>query len=168
MTVSMAFTLLFVALVGFTEVSADNSRYIDLKSFDAGGCVQAFYSAPSTGRTAVQLFNADGDIVLSIGYRKDWGSNPSTGEPWQNIIILNSQLGGSWGTEQHVEDVRTTPGTEMALEVCAQDADFSIVLNKKEMATYAYRTPVNTVSRVAHNDQGSDSVPRKICASYSA
>ena len=154
-----------VALIGIS-VSTENSEYIDLRSFNVGQCIEALYTAPSTGRTTLQLLASDGTVVLTADYRKHWGGNPSTGKPWQNILILNSKIGGSWGTEQHVEDVKTTPGTVLTWNICARDANFSIDLNGKELATYAYRTPVNTVSTVMLTDRGYDSVLKQLCVAY--
>ena len=156
-----------VALTGIT-VSSANPDSIDLESFDVGRCIRVEYTAPTTGRTTVNLLAADGTVALTADYRKNWGGNPSTGQPWQNIVILNSQIGGSWGTEQHVEDVLTTPGMEMDFKICANDTDFSINFDQKKIATYTYRTPVNTVSKVEFTNQGHDSVLGKLCVVYSA
>ena len=102
-------------------------------------------------------------IVLTVGYRKHWGGNPYADyQPWQNIVVLNSKIEGGWGTEQHVEDILTTPGMDMVWRICARSTEFSIVLNHKEIATYTYRVPVATVSRVEFLDWGSDSVLQKL------
>ena len=154
-----------VALIGISE-STEYREYIDLRSFDVGKCIEALYTAPTTGKTTLQLRAADGTVVLTVDYRKNWGGNPSTGKPWQDILILNTKIGGRWGTEQHVEDVETTPGTILAWNICARDADFSVNLNGKELATYAYRTPVNTVSTVMLSDRDYDSVLKQLCVAY--
>ena len=166
----MTATAMYISLVALTALSVFNvlAVHIDLESFDVGQCIEASYTAPATGRSTVNLAASDGTIVLHVDYRKNWGENPSTGKPWQNIVILNSKIGGSWGTEQHVEDVETTPGTVLAWKICAGDADFSIELNHKELATYTYRAPVNTVSKVQFDDQGYDAVLRKLCVVYPA
>ena len=166
----MTATVMFISLVALTAISVSNALadHIELESFDVGYCIEAAYTAPTTGRTTVNLVASDGTVVLHVDYRKNWGGNPSTGQPWQDILILNSQIGGSWGTEQHVEDVKTTPGTVLDWQICAGDADFSIELNHKELATYAYRTPVNTVSRVQFSNSGYDAVLRKLCVVYPA
>nr|C0HM20.1 RecName: Full=Galectin b; Short=Gal-b; AltName: Full=Aplysina lactuca lectin b; Short=ALL-b; AltName: Full=Beta-galactoside-binding lectin b [Aplysina lactuca] len=140
--------------------------HIDLE-FDVGQCIQASYTAPTTGRTSVNIVASDGTVVLHVDYRKHWGGNPSTGKPWQNILIINSKLGGSWGTEEKVHDVETTI-VNYDYTQCGQDADFSLELNQKDIATYAYRSPVNTVSRVQFDDQGYDAVLRKLCVVYPA
>ena len=165
----MTVTVMFISLVALTAISVSNvlADHIDLE-FDVGQCIEASYTAPTTGRASVNLVASDGTVVLHVDYRKHWGGNPSTGQPWQNILILNSKIGGNWGTEQHVEDVETTPGTLLAWKVCAGDADFSIELNHKELATYTYRAPVNTVSRVQFDDQGYDAVLQKLCVVYPA
>ena len=165
----MKVSAIFISLVGLIGVigtCSANPDYIELESFDVGQCVKVSYTAPPSGRTTVNLEAANGTIVLHADYRKKWGSNPSTGKPWNNVLILNSQIGGSWGKEQNVKKLFTTPGTEMAWKICAKDSEFRIVLNRKEIATYAYRTPVNTVKKVLYTNSGYDSVLYKLGVAY--
>ena len=159
---------MFISLVALTAIGVSNALadHIEFEGFDVGHCIEASYTAPTTGRATVNLVASDGTVWLHVDYRKNWGGNPSTGQPWQNILILNSQIGGSWGTEQHVEDVNTTPGTVLDWQICAGDADFSIELNGKELATYTYRAPVNTVSKVQFSNSGYDAVLRQLCVVY--
>ena len=144
------------------SVSTQNREYIDLRSFNIGKCIEALYTAPTTGKTTFQLRAGDGTIVLTVDYRKYWGR-----KPFQNVLILNSNIGGRWGTAQRVEDIETTPGTVLAWNICARDADFSINLNGEELTTYTYRTPVNTTSTVMFTDRGYDSVLKQLCVIYS-
>ena len=153
MTVSLIAISLIMALAGIGVSNAD-PNYIDLDSFGVDQCAEVYYTAPSTGLSIFHLSDTNsGEIVLSVTYRKNWGTNPSTGEPWQNLIILNSEIEGEWGTEQHVEDIQTTPGTEMAYVVCAHENEYSIVLNRKEIATYVHRLPVTHVNRLDFNTE---------------
>jgi len=144
-----------VALIGIS-VSTQNREYIDLRSFNIGKCIEALYTAPTTGKTTLQLLAGNDTVVLTVSYRKTL-----------NTLILNSNIGGTWGTPQRVEDIETTPGTILAWKICARDADFSINLNGKELTTYAYRTPVNTTSTVMFTDRGYDSVLKQLCVVYS-
>jgi len=143
-----------VALIGIS-VSTQNREYIDLRSFNIGKCIEALYTAPTTGKTTLQLLAGNDTVVLTVSYRKTL-----------NTLILNSNIGGTWGTPQRVEDIETTPGTILAWKICARDADFSINLNGKELTTYAYRTPVNTTSTVMFTDRGYDSVLKQLCLAY--
>lgn len=155
---TVAATLIsLVALTGISMSYAD-TEYIELESFDVGQCIEASYTAPTTGRTTVNLLAADGTgvVVLHVDYRKYWGSDPKTGATRGNIFILNSNIGG-WGREQVVEGIETTPGMVMALKICAQDADFSISLNGREIAIYPYRINVTIVRRVEFNSRKYDS-----------
>ena len=162
-------TELFISVVSLTGISMAiaNTEYIQLQRFDVGQCIEAAYTAPTTGRSTVNLVASDGTVVLHVDYRKNWGGNPSTGQPWQNIVILNSKIGGSWGGQQCVTHVETTPGMQLDFEICANEADFSIVLNHKDVATYAYRVPVTIVSKVEFARYEFDSVLRKLCVVYS-
>ena len=160
----MTVAAIFISLVGLIGVgmSCANINITEVVSFAVGQCIEANYTAPTTGRTTVYLEASDGTVVLSVSYRKLWGGNPNTGQPWQNIVVLNSLIGGKWGDEQHVENIITTPGMEMAWRICARDADFSIVLNHVELTTYPYRVPVTAVRRVQFNDWGYDSVLQRL------
>ena len=157
--------ILLVAMIGVVIWYNTNPEYIDLENFAVGQCIEANYTAPTTGRAAVDLIAADDTIVLHVDYRKHWGDKRATGQPWQNILILNSKIAGDWGTEQHVEGIVTTPGMEMAFVICAEEENFSIVLNQKPIATYAYRKPVTTVRKVEYTNYGYDSVLQKIVQS---
>ena len=103
----MTFAVIFISLVVLTGISLSNADgdYIELESFDVGQCIEVSYTAPTTGRTTINLFAADGTTVLHADYRKHWGGNPSTGQPWHNILILNRKIGGSWGSGQNVADI---------------------------------------------------------------
>ena len=164
----MNISAIFISLVALTGITVSNANpeYIELESFDVGQCIKVVYTAPTTGRTTLQLLAADGTIVLTADYRKHWGGNPSTGQPWQDMFILNSKIGGSFGTRQDVTGILTTPGTDMALNFCANDTEFIISLNNKDIATYTYRTPVTTVSKVEFFDRDYDSVLKEICVTY--
>ena len=160
----MTATVMFISFMALTAISLSSvlADHIDLE-FDVGQCIEASYTAPTTERASINLVASDRTNVLVVDYRKKWRSNPSNG---QNVVILNSKIRRRWGTEQRVEDVETTPGTVLDWQICAGDADFSIELNGKELATYTYRVPVNTVSKVRFDVSGSDAVLRKLCVVY--
>ena len=165
----MTFAVIFISLVVLTGISVSNADgdYIELESFDVGQCIEVSYTVPTNGRTTVNLVAADGTTVLHADYRRNWGRNPSTGQPWKNILALNSKIQGSWGSRQEVNDIETTSGMQLDFEICANEADFSIVLNHKDIATYAYCVPVTTVSKVEFARYEFDSVLRKLCVVYS-
>ena len=166
MTASVIFISLVAALISISVSSAD-SKNIELDSFAVGRCINAYYTAPTTGRVTVQLSADNSTVPLTLDYRKHWGGNPNTGQPWQNTLILLSKIEGAWGAEQDVKGMMTTPGMEIALKICAKEEHFSIVLDQKEVATYTYRTPVTTVSKVEYTNRGYDSILRKLCVVYS-
>ena len=165
----MKVTVIFIWLAALIGISlcVEKREYINVEKFAVGQCVEVDYTAPTTGTTVVQLKAADGTVVLTVSYRKKWGHNPSTGKPWTNILILNSKIGGIWGKQQLVEGLETIPGKLMAWRICAKDADFSIVLNEKELTTYTYRTPITTVRKVMFSDRDYDSVVQKMCVTFS-
>ena len=140
---------LFVALTGL-QVSEATWHYVEVESFGVGQSATAVYTAPGDGRTGINLLDADGGFVLHMDYRFHWGTNPSTGQPFEDILILNSKpANGVWGTEQHVNNFYFTPGTNVKLTAKAEDGHFAIIANGLQVATYDYRLPVNSVKRLA-------------------
>ena len=139
---------LVVALAGL-HISEARWDYAEVESFGVGQSATAVYTAPGDGRTTIDLLDADGGVVLHMDYRFEWGGNPSTGEPWEDILILNTKpAGGSWGPEQHVNNFYFTPGTHVTLTAEAEDAHFAIIANGLQVATYDHRLPVETVKRI--------------------
>ena len=134
-----AFTTLTSLLLLFvvTHKSVATPEYIEFDGFTVGNCVGGEYSAPVTESATFNLEAANGDIVLHIDYRVDLGDDKYT-------IVLNTKTGGTWGPEQRVPEITSTPGILLFWQVCAQEEDFSVSINAKEVATYKYRvdTPV--------------------------
>ena len=162
MTAPVILITLAVAFIGAHTANA-SSRTMGIKTFAVGNCVNAFYTAPTTGRVTVNLNNEDGEHVLHVDYRVNWGSNVITGEPWEYIMILNTQNGDEWGPEVRIEDIESTPGMELALEVCAGDNEFTITLNRKEVTTYEYRAEVTSVAALEYLNYEYDSTVNKFC-----
>lgn len=124
----VSFLLLFIA----TPMSNAHPEYIDFDGLTVGNCVGGEYSAPETESATFDLKAANGDIVLHVDYRVDLGDDKYT-------IVLNTQTGGTWGPEQLVTGITSTPGILLFWQVCAQEEDFSVSINAKEVATYKYR-----------------------------
>lgn len=124
----VSFLLLFIA----THMANAHPDYIDFDGLTVGNCVGGEYSAPETESATFNLKTATGDIVLHIDYRVDLGDDKYT-------IVLNTQTGGTWGPEQRVTEITSTPGILLFWQVCAQEEDFSVSINAKEVATYKYR-----------------------------
>ena len=157
---SMVLITLVVALLGISIPNAV-SEYIDPDSFQVGYCAEAHYTAASTGRTTVNLKASNGDVLLHVDYRVSWGSPLVT-----NTIVLNSQTGGSWGTEQRVTGITSTPGAVLEVMICAEANDFSITFNGRQVATYQYLNNA-TVTRFEYGNSGYDSSLKKLCVVYS-
>lgn len=166
MAASVMFISLVVTLISVSLCNGEDTEYgIDIVGNAQVG-VDVSITAQSSGRAVIHLYNEAGDRILNLSYRKNWGTDPSTGEPWQNIILLNTKIGGSFGQLQRVEDIYTTVGTVMAFEIRAQDTAFSITLNEKEIATFDYRATDNVVKKVLFLPYESDSTLVKLCAKY--
>ena len=160
MNVSAILITLVVALLGISIPNA-LSEHIDPDSFQVGDCAEAHYTAAPTGRTTVNLKASNGDVLLHVDYRVSWGSPLVT-----NTIVLNSQTGGSWGTEQRVPDITSTAGTVLEFLICAEANDFTIILNGKQVATYQYRIS-GEVASIEYVNSGYDSILKKLCVVYS-
>ena len=146
---SFLFLSTLVVVLAGLHVSEAYDDYVEVESFGVGQSATAVYTAPGDGRSVVHLLDANGGVVLTMSHRFEWGENPNTGEPWEDILILNSMsTNGSWGIEQHVNDFYFTPGTNMELTAKAEDGHFAIIANGLQVATYKYRLPVESVKRM--------------------
>ena len=153
-------TLFSVLLLTFAGIHVSDALcdYIETEFFHVGMTATAIYTAPGDGRTTIYLEDADGGVVLVMDYRFEWDRNPSTGQPWEDVLILNSKpSGGSWGAEQHVNDFYFSPGTKIILSAKAEEGHFAIFVNGKQVATYDHRVPVESVKRMCYIAEG-DSV----------
>ena len=159
----MTASVIFISLlISFIHVFNANAEQIAIGSFSVGMCVEVDYTAPPTGRASINLIDAAGDVVLHVDYRVSWGSTVD-----QDTVVLNTRTSGSWGTEQRVKGIKSTPGTVLQFVVCAKDSDFSIDMNQKELATYAYRTDTKA-SRLEFESYDYDSTIKQMCVVYSA
>ena len=146
---SFLFLSTLVVVLAGLHVSEATHDYAEVESFGVGQSATAVYTAPGDGRTTINLLDASGGVVLHMDYRFEWGRNPSTGEPWEDILILTSKpAGGNWGPEQHVNNFYFTPGTNVELTAQAEDGHFAIIANGLQVATYNYRLPVESVKRI--------------------
>ena len=159
MAASVTLFCIVFALAGVHELKAD-SEHIDLDSFSVGECVEVTYTAPSSGRASINLYDAAGDIVLHVDYRVNWNGIVNT-------VIFNTRTAGAWGPEEKVTGVKSTPGTGVEIVICPQEANFMIKFNQMELATYDYRTTTE-VSRVEYDNYSYDSTLKVMCAVYSA
>ena len=140
----MLFLVLFtlaVVLAGL-HVSEANGDYVEVDSFGIGQSATAVYTAPGAGRTAINLLDASGGVVLHMDHRF-WFAHH------QNTLVLNTKpAGGTWGTEQYVNNFYFTRGTNVELTAKAEKNRFTIIANGLQVATYAYRLPVQSVKRM--------------------
>ena len=159
------FSTLLVALAGIYSSHAAGD-YIDAEFFKVGMTARAIYTAPGDQATTINLEDANGGVVLSMGYRFHIGNNPSTEQPWEDILILTSKPSdGGWGTEQHVNDFYFTPGTKMMICAKAEEGHFAISVNGKQVATYDHRLPVDSVKRISFSTSG-DSVLQTLSVDF--
>ena len=143
-----------------THISSAQQDYINMDDLLVGLCIEADYTAPETESATLNLKAANGDTLLHVDYRVDWGPNKDT-------VVLNTQTGGEWGTEQLVTGIKSTPGSMLKWVICAQEDSFSIQLNEKEVATYAYRinAPVRRLDFTQY--ENANSFLRQLCVLYS-
>ena len=159
----MAASVIFISfVVSFIHILNANAEQIAIGSFNVGMCVEVDYTAPPTGRASIVLIDAAGDVVLVVDYRVNRGSPTE-----QDTVVLNTRTSGSWGPEQRVKGIKSTPGTVLQWVVCAKDNGFSIDMNQKELATYVYRTNTK-VSRLEFESYTYDSTIKQMSVVYSA
>ena len=140
---------LVVVLVGL-QLSEASEEYIEMDciKFGVGKPAIAIYTAPSKEGATVNLMDGEGGILLHMNYRLE-----------QKVLVLNTKpAGGSWGTEQRVNNFYFTPGENIELIAIAEDDHFAITANGQLLASYEYRLPVDSVQHIrfyASNESGS-------------
>ena len=159
MRVSSSFISLVLSMITIDTSNAYHD-HINPDRFDVGDCFEAHYTAPPTGRASLNIYDDKDNIALHTDYRVHWGSNTNT-------IVLDTRK-GSWGPEQHVTGITSTPATLVEFLICAEANDFSITFNKKQVATYAYRIPNANVTRFEYQNYGYDSKLEELCIVYSS
>ena len=146
---SFLFLSTLVVVLAGLHVTEAYDDYVEVESFGVGMSATAVYTAPGDGRTTINLLDANGGVVLHMDYRFEWGQRPDTGKPWEDIMNLNTKpAGGSWGTRESVNNFYFTPGSNVELTAEAEDGHFAIIANGKQVATYNYRLPVESVKRI--------------------
>ena len=164
----MSFTSLSALIVTIVGVHLSNAckDFTEVEFFQVGMTARGIYTAPGDGRTTINVEDVNGGVVLHMDYRFKWGGNPSTGKPWEHILVLNTKPdGGSWGAEQHVNNFYFTPGTTVELSAKAEEGHFAISVNGKQIAIYDYRLPVDSVRKVIFTTEG-DSVLLTLSLDY--
>ena len=153
----MSFLVLSMLVVVLTSLQVSEARwdYADVEFFKVGMSITAVYTVPGRGRTTINLLDASGGVVLHMDYRFYWGQDPSTKQPWEDILMLNTKpAGGNWGIGQRVNNFYFTPGSNLELTAKAENGKFAIIANGLQVATYNYRRPVGSVKRVQFSTTG--------------
>ena len=145
----------FVVVLAHLPVTEARWDYADVEFFKVGMSITAVYTAPGAGRTTINLLDTNGGVVLHMDYRFDWGQNPRTKKPWEDILVLNTKpANGWWGRLQSVNNFYFTPGSQLELTAKAENGKFAIIANGLQVATYNYRLPVGSVKRVQFSTTG--------------
>ena len=111
---------------------------MDCYKFGVGKSAIAIYTVPSKEGATVNLIDGKGGILLHMNYRLE-----------QKVLVLNTlPAGGSWGTEQRVNDFYFTSGEKIELIAIAEDDHFAITANGQLVATYKYRLPVDSMQHM--------------------
>ena len=74
---------------------------VKINEFDIGTMIRLDYNALRVSRIALNLYNAAGEILLHFNPRYD-----------DNVLVLNSFIGGCWGLEERLSGYSLNPGTK--------------------------------------------------------
>ena len=132
----LVLSTLIVVLAGL-HVSGEYIE-MDCYKFGVGKSAIAIYTAPSKEGVTVNLMDGEGGILLHMNYRLE-----------QKVLVLNTKpAGGSWGTEQRVNNFYFTSGEKIELIAIAEDDHFAITANGQPVATYKYHLPVDSMQHM--------------------
>ena len=138
----MSFLVLYTMVVVLAGLHLSEARgeyiEVDCIKFGVGKPAIAIYTVPSKEGATVDLLDGEGGILLHMNYRFE-----------QKVLVLNTKpAGGSWGTEQRVNDFYFTSEENIELMALAEDGHFAIAANGQLVATYKYRLPVDSIQHM--------------------
>ena len=109
----------------------------NLPPFKSGMAAEVRFLVPdSCTYTSFNLLKDEQNYVIQGTFRWD-----------QRVLILNSKIGGCWGTEVCVSQVCFNKGDDVAIRFYAQDDVFIVTVNGKEVNRYQHRLPLSDIKK---------------------
>ena len=103
--------------------------------FKPGMAAEVRFLAPdSRTHTSFNLIKDEQNYMIHGSFRWD-----------QNILVLNTKTGGSWGAEVRVSQVCFKQGDDVAIRFEARDDFFLVYVNGKELNQYKHRLPLSDI-----------------------
>jgi len=105
--------------------------------FKVGMKIEVDYVNPTAGWVVIWLTNNDGNVVLTHSARIE-----------KKALVLNSRIGGKWGSEERPSGYDFTPGASQTVLLEAEQDYFIIRVNGADLHHYKYRLPVTSIHQV--------------------
>ena len=125
--------------VFFTEKANDYNDALStvytlpVESLDVGQTIGVVFRNPNDGRVGLTLVTEDGDFVVRVAFRINYGGN-------QNTVIINSRENGNWGQPITVENFPENGMTiRIVLFVTIEEDGFDISANDIYLGFFPYQ-----------------------------
>ena len=109
----------------------------EVYEFKIGMAVEVDYVNPTAGWTVIRLLDAEENYVLSFAARIN-----------EQAVVLNTCIGGNWGTEVRPQGYDFTPGVQQHVSLQAEQDHFIILVNNTDLQHFNYRLPPTSIKRV--------------------
>ena len=119
--------------------------HIGVADFKIGNGIQSVYSNGGSGRLAVDLLDAKGNIILTFHVRFE-----------EKVVVLNSKIDGAYGKEERPTGYNFEPLKKTTVEFAATDEYIQIVVDGKSFHSYKHRLPISSLAKVDFWSFGTD------------
>lgn len=130
---------------------------IGVVDFKVGMSIAVVFTTPDNGRPTMNLMDDKGNNVLHVNPRWD-----------EKSFVLNSKIGGNWGSEERPGGFDFREGRKMKIIVKAKDDHFVVKVDGDEIHKYKYRAPVTDIAKVVWywDGSGKEAKIRKLMVVY--
>ena len=119
--------------------------HIGVADFEVGKSIQSAYCNGDTGRLAVDLKDAKGNIILIFQVRFE-----------EKAVVLNSYINGAYGREERPIGYNFEPLKKTTVEFAAKDERIQILVDGGIFYNYTHRLPISSLAKVIFWSSGSD------------
>ena len=114
-----------------------NMAHIGVADFKVGNGIHAVYSNGESGRLALDLKDARGDIILTFHVRFE-----------EKVVILNSTINGSEGKEERPTGYNFEPLRKTTVDFVAKEEHIQVLVDGISFYEYKHRLPISSLSKV--------------------
>ena len=139
----MRFQMQLIILAIFLQYFHASARntVVGVDYFGVGNSVAVQYISPTGGdKVVIALLDNVGNRLINLGIRY-----------YENVLVLNSLIGGNWGKAVRPKGFDFTAGTATIVSVTALEEEFEVLQDGRVIGSLPYRyIPVNSVMSAAY------------------